>query len=201
MKVRQHVEIPLTDQSIKATFYTFDGFDHTNEHLLIEIRNPQGEIPSIPKLRIHSECLTGDVFHSRRCDCGKQLKEAIELTSKEGGYIAYLRQEGRGIGLYNKLDAYHLQDNGMDTFEANLHLGFAEDAREFDMVAEMLKAININEVELITNNPKKIKALQNQGIKVVKRVATTRFETPDNFHYLRAKEEKENHCFGKLPRK
>lgn len=196
MKVRQSVVIPVTDKRVPATFYSFDEFDMGNEHLLIKIHSPTGTMPEVPTLRIHSECLTGDVFHSSRCDCGPQLQEALKMTAEEGGYVAYLRQEGRGIGLYNKLDAYKLQDVGMDTYEANRHLGFENDARSFDMVADMLKAVDVTTVNLLSNNPKKELALVNSGIDVIKRVSTSCFVSPDNLHYLQAKVDHECHSFS-----
>lgn len=109
---------------------------------------------------MHSECLTGDVFHSSRCDCGEQLEETINLMGDAGGIILYLRQEGRGIGLYNKIDAYRLQSQGMDTYEANHHLGFEDDLRDFEEAAQMLKALGVDKIRLVTNNPKKYVSYQ-----------------------------------------
>ena len=200
MKVRQKVVIPITDEKISATFYSFEGFNENDEHLLIEIQPKLGSMPDAPYVRIHSECLTGDVFSSSRCDCGNQLQEAIAITAESGGYIAYLRQEGRGIGLYNKLDAYRLQDGGLDTYKANRELGFEADSREFNMVADMLLALDINRVKLLTNNPKKALALSENGIEVVSRRSTSRFESEHNLHYLNAKMSQEDHQFGSIVR-
>lgn len=141
-----------------------------NEHVAII----KGDLNSsvAPLIRIHSECLTGDVFHSLRCDCGEQLDSALKLIEKESlGAVIYLRQEGRGIGLLNKLKAYELQESGADTVEANLQLGFASDSREYFLAAQILLDLGITQVQLITNNPDKIAALERYGIKVVKRVA------------------------------
>ncbi|USD67359.1 GTP cyclohydrolase II RibA [Vibrio sp. SCSIO 43136] len=196
MKIRQSVVIPITNQKIPATFYSFDAFDASNEHLLIVVKPKNGKGTEEPILRIHSECLTGDVFQSSRCDCGPQLYEALDLIAREGGIIAYLRQEGRGIGLYNKLEAYKLQDQGHDTYDANRLLGFGKDLRSFDMVAGMLKAINVKKVRLLSNNPKKLKALSSNGIEVTNRISTSVFITSENKEYLQAKELKDNHIFS-----
>ncbi|TOG37106.1 GTP cyclohydrolase, partial [Vibrio parahaemolyticus] len=126
-----------------------------------------------PLVRMHSECLTGDVFHSSRCDCGEQLEETIQRMGESGGVILYLRQEGRGIGLYNKIDAYRLQSQGMNTYEANNHLGFDDDLRDFTEAAQMLEALGIKKIRLVTNNPKKIRELAEYGIEIVEVVNTS----------------------------
>ncbi|MGR5288664.1 GTP cyclohydrolase II RibA, partial [Vibrio maritimus] len=180
MEVRQKVIIPITEREVAANFYSFDGFDKDNEHLLIEVLADNVGPKRDPLLRIHSECLTGDVFFSARCDCGSQLQEALEMISIEGGYIAYLRQEGRGIGLYNKLDAYKVQDSGLDTYDANLELGFGIDNRDFGIVANMLKCIGIDSVRLVTNNPKKPESLRNGGIVVSEVIKTSSYVTKHN---------------------
>ncbi|NBF02270.1 GTP cyclohydrolase II RibA [Pseudomonas sp. Fl5BN2] len=188
--VRNQVDIPLNDSSVPGTFYSFRGLDAEHEHLLIKL-GPASE--TTPLVRIHSECLTGDVFNSQRCDCGPQLGESIARMQEEGGYLIYLRQEGRGIGLYAKLDAYRLQDGGMDTFEANSHLNFPEDGRDFSMAAKMLKAVDIHRCRLITNNPDKVQALKDNGITVDSIIPTGVFLTRHNTHYLQAKKDKKNH--------
>ncbi|MDC0612356.1 GTP cyclohydrolase II, partial [Vibrio sp.] len=142
---------------------------------------------SVPLVRMHSECLTGDVFHSSRCDCGEQLEETINKMGKEGGIILYLRQEGRGIGLYNKIDAYKLQSEGLDTYEANNRLGFADDLRDFYEAAQMLDALGINHIRLITNNPKKVKELKEFGIEIDEVVNTAAHIKHGNENYLKAK--------------
>lgn len=150
-------------------------------------------------VRVHSQCLTGDVFGSERCDCGEQLHQAMADIAKEGkGVILYLHQEGRGIGLANKIRAYALQDQGFDTVEANLHLGFEEDLRDYGIGAQILHDLHIAQVRLLTNNPKKISGLEDYGVKVVERRA---IETPPhkgNIHYLRVKKEKLGHLFSEL---
>lgn len=142
----------------------------------------------------HSECLTGDVFGSHRCDCGEQLVKAMKMIEENGsGAILYLRQEGRGIGLKNKLKAYQLQENGKDTFEANTALGFKADERDYVFAADILKSFNINEVKLMTNNPNKVEQLESNGIKVVERIPLEVASVKENQKYLRTKKEKFNH--------
>jgi GTP cyclohydrolase II len=156
-----------------------------------------GDIHSeAPIVRIHSQCLTGDVFHSLRCDCRLQLELAMARISEAGaGILLYEQQEGRGIGLMAKLKAYELQDQGLDTVEANVELGFKPDCREFEMPAAMLKLMNVPAVRLITNNPEKVQALEVAGIRVVERISA---EVPpqETFErYLKVKQEKMGHIF------
>lgn len=147
-------------------------------------------------IRIHSECLTGDALFSTRCDCGFQLEKALAHIAANGyGVLLYLRQEGRGIGLLNKVRAYHLQDQGYDTVEANEHLGFDADLREYGMCKTMLETLHVNNVEIMTNNPKKIIALEEMGINVVARRPIDHGVTKDNKHYLRTKTSKLGHQF------
>ncbi len=138
-------------------------------------------------IRLHSECLTGDVFGSRRCDCGEQLHEAMRLTAQKGGVVLYLRQEGRGIGLIQKLNAYRLQEKGMDTAQANLHLGFPEDGRKYDDAMAMMKDLKIKKIDLLTNNPLKINAFEGSGIEIVSRVPLIIEAHSDNETYLKTK--------------
>jgi GTP cyclohydrolase II len=147
-------------------------------------------------LRIHSECMTGDVFHSNRCDCGQQLDFAMQRAAKEGGLVIYLRQEGRGIGLINKLKAYQLQDKGLNTAEANLHLGFDADGRTYQDAITILKDLNIETVNLLTNNPLKVKALQNEGITVAQRLPIIIEPKAENSFYLRTKKDLMGHLLG-----
>ena len=150
-----------------------------------------------PLVRIHSMCLTGDVFHSLRCDCHDQLHLALGMIAKEGaGILLYEEQEGRGIGLMAKLRAYELQDKGRDTIEANLELGFRADYREFELPAEILKALNIPAVRLITNNPEKVAAMEAAGIRVVERVPATIPSEPTFERYLETKRDKMGHLAG-----
>jgi len=145
-------------------------------------------------VRLHSECLTGDGFFSQRCDCGAQLKAAMQAIAKEGrGAVIYLRQEGRGIGLINKIRAYALQDAGADTVDANRMLGFADDLRRYDGAAYLLKTLGVTSVRLMTNNPSKISALEDLGIAVTERVELHVGENPHNEHYLQTKIEKMGH--------
>ena len=144
-------------------------------------------------MRVHSECLTGDVFHSGKCDCGDQLQESIDRMSKSGGIIIYLRQEGRGIGLYNKLDAYALQSKGYDTFEANNLLNFKDDMRDYKMAAQMLKAMGVGKIKLLSNNPDKLYQLLSHGINVEDLMPTNVYVKPHNQRYLLAKKIKSGH--------
>ena len=138
-------------------------------------------------VRIHSECLTGDILGSQRCDCGPQLLEAVRRIAAAGGFLLYLRQEGRGIGLYAKLDAYALQDTGLDTYEANLALGYSEDGRNYTVAAQMLRALGVDRVALLSNNPDKAAQLQRFGVTVVERVPTAVHLNAANARYLATK--------------
>jgi GTP cyclohydrolase II len=157
-----------------------------------------GDLTAAPPLvRIHSQCLTGDVFHSLRCDCHDQLHLALGMIAKEGaGILLYEEQEGRGIGLMAKLRAYELQDKGRDTVEANLELGFRADYREFELPAEILKALHISAVRLITNNPEKVAALEDAGIRVVERVSAAIPAEATFERYLETKRNKMGHLAG-----
>ena len=157
-----------------------DGFD------------PQKEVP----VRIHSECMTGDVFGSRRCDCGEQLDAALRIAAGQGGVVVYLRQEGRGIGLINKLKAYNLQDTGLNTIDANTHLGFDADARQYEAAIFILNDLGIRRVQLMTNNPVKVEALRQSGIEVTRRVPVVIEPHADNADYLRTKQELMGHILG-----
>ncbi len=161
-----------------------------SEHVALLVGAPGGKAPLA---RLHSECLTGDVFGSLKCDCGPQLRAALQLMEAEGGGILlYLRQEGRGIGLANKIRAYALQDRGLDTVEANHRLGFADDERDYALAAAMLRALGVGEVRLLTNNPAKLAGLQAQGIAAT-RVAHRLPANPHNAHYLDVKKAKSGH--------
>lgn len=144
--------------------------------------------------RVHSECLTGDVFGSLKCDCGPQLDRALQqIASVDAGLILYMRQEGRGIGLANKVKAYSLQDAGFDTVEANRHLGFDDDLRNYDISAEMIKILGVKSIRLMTNNPKKVEGLRSAGVKIVERKPIKTTPNPHNFLYLETKREKSGH--------
>ncbi|MQY30298.1 GTP cyclohydrolase II [Nocardia aurantia] len=193
-EVRTRVRIPLTfgdGYSATAEAVTFDGLSDGREHLALLLGEPRpGRVPLV---RLHSECLTGDVFGSARCDCGPQLREAVQRIAEIGGVLLYLRQEGRDIGLYNKLDAYALQDSGLDTYQANAALGLPEDGRDYTPAAQMLTALGLAEIDLLTNNPDKPRQLLALGIGVRTAVPTGVHATPTNLRYLRAKVEHTGH--------
>ncbi|WP_327344875.1 GTP cyclohydrolase II [Streptomyces europaeiscabiei] len=185
---RARVRVPLRfhdGYGVDAELVTFHGLVDGQEHLALVLGDPAPG--AAPLVRLHSECLTGDVFGSARCDCGPQLREAVERIAERGGVLLYLRQEGRGIGLYNKLDAYALQDQGLDTYEANAALGLPEDARDYTAAAQMLGALGIDELDLLSNNPDKAQQLRDLGVGVRDRVPTGVFTTAHNVRYLRAK--------------
>ncbi|PSV26347.1 MULTISPECIES: GTP cyclohydrolase II [unclassified Photobacterium] len=185
--VRARVPFKIGQRSdIPAELLSFHGFNSGKEHVAIIFKQAD-TAASVPLVRLHSECLTGDVFHSSRCDCGEQLNETIEKMRQSGGILLYLRQEGRGIGLYNKLDAYQLQSQGMNTYEANNHLGFDDDLRDFKEAADALHALGINKVRLITNNPKKVKDLSQHNIQIVEVIKTQVHIKEGNQEYLQAK--------------
>jgi 3,4-dihydroxy 2-butanone 4-phosphate synthase/GTP cyclohydrolase II len=166
------------------------------EHLAL-VKGDVAEQENVP-VRVHSECLTGDVFGSRRCDCGEQLTRAMQYVENSGcGVVLYLRQEGRGIGLFHKLQAYNLQDEGLDTVDANLALGHLADEREYGVAAAILNDLNIRSVALLTNNPAKIDALNALGIKVVARLPLVVLPNQDNVDYLKTKASKMAHVFNK----
>ncbi|WP_380281274.1 GTP cyclohydrolase II [Kitasatospora purpeofusca] len=193
-RVRARVRIPLAfpdGYRAEAEVSTFHGLADGAEHLALALGTvPEGATPLV---RLHSECLTGDVFGSARCDCGPQLREAVERITAAGGYLLYLRQEGRGIGLYNKLDAYALQDSGLDTYDANTALGLPEDGRDYTAAAQMLGALGVDGIELLSNNPDKAAQLTALGVPVRRRVPTGVHVSESNVHYLRAKAERTGH--------
>ncbi|MBO7166125.1 MAG: bifunctional 3,4-dihydroxy-2-butanone-4-phosphate synthase/GTP cyclohydrolase II [Kiritimatiellae bacterium] len=172
----------------------FKSIPDNLDHLALVKGDVKGDEPVL--VRVHSECLTGDVFGSGRCDCGHQLHTAMRMIQKEGrGAILYMRQEGRGIGLEQKLHAYHLQENGLDTVEANIKLGFPPDLRDYGAGAQMLVDLGISKVKLLTNNPCKIKGLAGYGIEIVERVPIVIEPTEHDKHYLDTKREKMGHLF------
>ncbi len=190
--VKREVEVRLPTE-----FGDFNMLGYTNmvddaEHVALVMGNPSAEKPCL--VRVHSECLTGDVFTSRRCDCGSQLHAAMRQVAEAGeGVILYLRQEGRGIGLLNKLKAYQLQDAGHDTVEANEKLGFKSDLRDYGIGAQILRDLGLRKLNLLTNNPKKIIALDGYGLEVVERVQLEVQPHEDNITYLQTKRDKMGH--------
>jgi len=186
--IRSRVTVPLKfadGYHTTAEVITFDGLADGKEHLAIALGDAFGA--EVPLVRPHSECLTGDVFGSERCDCGPQLREAVERIAGVGGFLLYLRQEGRGIGLYAKLDAYALQDLGMDTYEANRALGHADDERDYTAAAQMLTALGVGAVDLLTNNPDKPAQLRSFGVDVREVLPTSVHASAANVRYLQAK--------------
>jgi len=192
--IRRRIRIPLRladDYSTTATVVTFTGLADAQQHVALELGRPAAA--RLPLVRLHSECLTGDVFGSQRCDCGPQLREAIERITKHGGYVLYLRQEGRGIGLYDKLDAYALQDGGLDTYDANLALGHGADERDYTSAAQMLYALGASRIALLSNNPDKCAQLARLGITIAKQVPTALHLNETNAAYLTAKARRGGH--------
>jgi len=185
------VTIPTRD-GILARFVTFDGLADRGEHFALCFGDAATH-GAAPLVRLHSECITGDVFGSLRCDCGAQLDRSIEMLDERGGILLYLRQEGRGLGLLAKLDAYRLQDLGLDTFDANRALLHPADARNYVCGAEMLRALGVASVRLMTNNPDKVSQLRQAGIEIVERVPAGTFLTPFNRPYLLAKARRAGH--------
>ena len=186
--IRTQVRVPLRfpdGYAAEADVYTFTGLADGKEHLALGLGAYRDA--AVPLVRAHSECLTGDVFGSERCDCGPQLREAAERIAGAGGYLLYLRQEGRGIGLYAKLDAYALQDAGLDTYEANRALGHADDERDYTAAAQMLAALGAGPVDLLTNNPDKPAQLRALGVDVRAVRPTGVHLSAANVRYLQAK--------------
>jgi GTP cyclohydrolase II len=190
VEIVARAKLPLENMP-DTQIVAFRASDDGQEHVALLIGAPGGKPPLV---RLHSECLTGDVFGSLKCDCGPQLKEALRIIREAGGgVLLYLRQEGRGIGLTNKLRAYALQDRGLDTVDANRRLGFADDERDYAHAAAMLRALGIDQVRLLTNNPSKVAGLQAAGIGVVERVPHHMPANPHNADYLATKRKKSGH--------
>ncbi|WP_370288472.1 GTP cyclohydrolase II [Nocardioides sp.] len=200
--VRAQVHVPLRLHDglrARADVTTFDSLDDGREHLALGLGAWRQSLATAaaggpaPLVRLHSECLTGDVLGSERCDCGPQLHEAIERIEAAGGVLLYLRQEGRGIGLYAKLDAYALQDSGLDTYAANRALGRGDDERDYRAAAQMLLGLGIDRVRLLTNNPDKAAQLAALGVEVEEQVPTGVHATAANLRYLAAKRDHTAH--------
>lgn len=190
VEIVARAKLPLEDLP-PTQIVAFRASDDGQEHVALLIGAFGGKPPLV---RLHSECLTGDVFGSLKCDCGPQLKDALRiLGAAGGGILLYLRQEGRGIGIANKIRAYSLQDRGLDTVDANRRLGFADDERDYGHAASMLRALGVDEVRLLTNNPDKVEGLEAAGIKVVERVAHQMPANPHNADYLATKRKRSGH--------
>ena len=186
----------LPTQWGEFTIYGFEDAGDDKEHVVLTMGDVTTAEPVLA--RVHSECLTGDALFSMRCDCGSQLQEALKKIAAEGrGILMYLRQEGRGIGLLNKIKAYKLQDAGADTVEANEQLGFGADMRDYSICKEMLQHLGVQRLRLMTNNPRKVAALTEQGIDVVERIPLQTGQNPHNAHYLATKAGKLGHLMGK----
>ena len=193
--IRNQVSAPLRfsdGYATRARIFSFDGLADGQEHLAMGLGDRAAAVTSaarrrVPLVRPHSECLTGDVFGSQRCDCGAQLREAVERIAQSGGFLLYLRQEGRGIGLYAKLDAYALQDEGLDTYDANIALGHRPDERSYLVAAQMLHALGASRIALLSNNPDKALQLGRFGVAVAKRVPTGVHLSAANARYLATK--------------
>ena len=186
--VRTSVRVPLRFPDGWETItdvFTFTGLADGKEHLALGLGDYAGA--ATPLVRPHSECLTGDVFGSERCDCGPQLREAAERIAAVGGFLLYLRQEGRGIGLYAKLDAYALQDQGLDTYAANRALGHGDDERDYTAAAQMLRALGVDRINLLSNNPDKALQLDALGVEIAEQLPTEVHLSGANLRYLQAK--------------
>lgn len=185
IRTTAQLPIQLADgREVAATIHSFHGLADDREHIALRVGEPGAGAPLV---RLHSECMTGDVLGSARCDCGPQLQESLLRLHEEGGYLLYMRQEGRGIGLYAKLDAYRLQEQGHDTYAANRALGHADDERDYTAAAQMLKALGLARITLLSNNPDKRMQLQALGIEVVATRPTGVFYGQHNLRYLEAK--------------
>ena len=190
LRIASRAKLP-TRSSERAEIVAFRAEGDAAEHVALLIGEPGGEPPLV---RLHSECLTGDVLGSLKCDCGPQLNHALEAIAASGwGILLYLRQEGRGIGLVNKLRAYSLQDQGFDTVDANIRLGFGDDERDFGVAARMLQLLSQREVRLLTNNPRKVAGLEAAGIKVTAQVPLKTVSNPHNLGYLETKRLRSGH--------
>lgn len=194
MDINQLAESQLP--TVHGTFkmLAFDSGIQDFPHFVLWKDSPS----DITNVRVHSECVTGDVFGSVRCDCGEQLNKALYIFGQEGGVLIYLRQEGRGIGIVNKMKAYNLQDEGLDTVDANLALGFHADGRDYEPAISILNKLNIKRIHLFTNNPEKVKAFEGTGIDVASRKSVEVDARTENETYLKTKKFKMGHILGRF---
>lgn len=190
--VERIVQVKLPTEFGQFDLIAYKVITDGQEHLALIKGSWKEDEPVM--VRVHSSCMTGDIFHSHRCDCGPQLQAAMQMIEKEGkGVIVYMNQEGRGIGLINKLKAYKLQEEGLDTVEANLKLGFAMDQRDYGIGAQILRDLNVKKIRLLTNNPRKRIGLAGYGLEIVENIPIQVTPNPHNYHYLKTKKEKMGH--------
>lgn len=197
MKMKRQAEANLPTEWGEFEIIAYS--DNENDwmpHLAMISKNT--DLSKTVNIRIHSECITGDLFHSKRCDCGKQLDAAMKYIHENGGVLLYLRQEGRNIGIINKLKAYNLQDKGLNTAEANIELGFPADARDFKIAVEILEDLGIQSVNLLTNNPEKISFIKDSSIKLIHRIPLEINPEKENLEYLKTKKDFFGHFLNNI---
>lgn len=194
LKKQAEANVPTEFGTFRMIAFSKDEQDWMPHMVLIADKTDFNKTINV---RFHSECITSEVFHSKKCECGKQLSSAMDYIQKNGGIIIYLRQEGRNIGIINKLKAYNLQEKGMNTVEANIHLGLPADARDFDIAIEILKDLGVKEINLLTNNPEKIKFVENSDIILKKRIPLQIEATPESRDYLEVKKSYFGHLLEK----
>ena len=192
LKIQAEAHVPTELGNFRIVAFS-DRDDDWMPHMAIIANNT--DFSKAVNVRFHSECITGEVFHSKKCECGQQLDYAMKYMQEHGGIIIYLRQEGRNIGIINKLKAYALQEKGLDTVEANLQLGLPADDRNFESAIEILNLLNVKEINLLTNNPEKIRYAENGGLKLNSRIPLIITSTPESEDYLKVKEKYFGHLF------
>ena len=195
MKRQAEANLPTEWGEFEIIAYSVNENDWM-PHLAMISKNT--DLKKTVNIRIHSECITGDLFHSKRCDCGKQLDAAMKYIHENGGVLLYLRQEGRNIGIINKLKAYNLQDKGLNTAEANIELGFPADARDFKIAVEILEDLGIQSVNLLTNNPEKISFIKDSSIKLIHRIPLEINPEKENLEYLKTKKDFFGHFLNNI---